>query len=399
MEDRVEVEEMDIVIVGAGICGLATALSLHRKGLRSVVLERSETLRAKGAAVEILTNGWRALDYLGIGSKLRQNSIPHFGSRDVWLDWNKQRAGLQSVGESRCVIRKDLIHALAKDLPHGTVRCGCHIVSLELDPFTSFPILQMRDGRTIKAKASNSVVAKFLKIKPQKVFPKSGFRGLTTYPNGHGLSHELVRTHVNNMVFGRSPINENQIFWFVLLQGHHEDSLEHKDPELIKQWCVEEMEGRFPKEIVKIVQDCDTSYLILKHNTYRTPWEMLVGNFRKGTVTVAGDAMHLMGPFLGQGSSAALEDGIVLARCLAQKIHDQSGLQGMNNHIKRKVGEAIDAFVKERRMRLVGLSAQTYLTGLLLATLPIPVKLFVVLLMLVLFYDQIRHTRYDCGPL
>ncbi|GMN21951.1 hypothetical protein TIFTF001_045579 [Ficus carica] len=69
-------EELDIVIVGAGICGLTTALALHRKGIKSVVLERSETLRASGAAIAILTNGWRALDQLGIGPKLRPTALP-----------------------------------------------------------------------------------------------------------------------------------------------------------------------------------------------------------------------------------------------------------------------------------------------------------------------------------
>lgn len=69
-------EEIEIVIVGGGICGLATALALHRKGIKSVVLERSESLRATGAGIAVHTNGWRALDQLGIGSKLRQNALP-----------------------------------------------------------------------------------------------------------------------------------------------------------------------------------------------------------------------------------------------------------------------------------------------------------------------------------
>lgn len=111
----------DIVIIGGGICGLATALALHRfvlsryffrillvymlkleknyinisiitlitlilflmklsrKGLKSVVLEKSETLRECGVVISILTNGWRALDQLGVASKLRPVSFPVFG--------------------------------------------------------------------------------------------------------------------------------------------------------------------------------------------------------------------------------------------------------------------------------------------------------------------------------
>uniref|UniRef100_A0A2P2KDC0 3-hydroxybenzoate 6-hydroxylase 1 n=1 Tax=Rhizophora mucronata TaxID=61149 RepID=A0A2P2KDC0_RHIMU len=78
-------EELDIVIVGGGICGLATALALYRKGIRSVVLERSETLRVTGAAIVIFTNGWRALDELGVAWKLRQAALPLQGMWDIDL--------------------------------------------------------------------------------------------------------------------------------------------------------------------------------------------------------------------------------------------------------------------------------------------------------------------------
>jgi 2-polyprenyl-6-methoxyphenol hydroxylase-like FAD-dependent oxidoreductase len=105
MDQAEEMEE--IIVVGGGICGLATALALHRfllliyyflpikvkqlinpfqccffmacellrKGIKSLVLEKSESLRATGAGITIRTNGWRALDQLGVGSKLRKTAI------------------------------------------------------------------------------------------------------------------------------------------------------------------------------------------------------------------------------------------------------------------------------------------------------------------------------------
>ncbi|KAL6140696.1 hypothetical protein ACLB2K_058992 [Fragaria x ananassa] len=79
----------NIVIVGGGICGLATGLALHRKGIRSLVLERSESLRASGAAIILHANGWRALDQLGVASYLRQTSIPILSGQFTSLDDDK----------------------------------------------------------------------------------------------------------------------------------------------------------------------------------------------------------------------------------------------------------------------------------------------------------------------
>lgn len=48
---------------------------IFRKGIKSVVLERSDRLRATGAAIGVFPNGWRALHQLGIDSNLRSTAI------------------------------------------------------------------------------------------------------------------------------------------------------------------------------------------------------------------------------------------------------------------------------------------------------------------------------------
>lgn len=48
---------------------------LCRVGLRSIVLESSDSLRATGFALLLWTNAWKALDALGIGDSLRQISL------------------------------------------------------------------------------------------------------------------------------------------------------------------------------------------------------------------------------------------------------------------------------------------------------------------------------------
>lgn len=70
-----EVDKQDVVVVGAGIAGLATALSLHRLGVRSLVLEQAASLRTGGTSLTLFKNGWRVLDAIGVGSELRSQFL------------------------------------------------------------------------------------------------------------------------------------------------------------------------------------------------------------------------------------------------------------------------------------------------------------------------------------
>jgi 2-polyprenyl-6-methoxyphenol hydroxylase-like FAD-dependent oxidoreductase len=63
--------EEEIVIVGGGIGGLACALAFHRVGIRAVVLEQSDALRASGAALALWSNAFRVLEVLGIAEQFR----------------------------------------------------------------------------------------------------------------------------------------------------------------------------------------------------------------------------------------------------------------------------------------------------------------------------------------
>lgn len=71
----------DIVIVGGGIAGLATAVALQRVGLKSLVLERADSLRTTGTALTLMTNAWRALDVLGVADSLRLKHLQIQGAQ------------------------------------------------------------------------------------------------------------------------------------------------------------------------------------------------------------------------------------------------------------------------------------------------------------------------------
>ena len=68
-----------IVIIGAGVGGLALALLLRRRGIVAEVLEQSAELREVGAAVALAANATRVLQHLGLGEGLAQVSTEPTG--------------------------------------------------------------------------------------------------------------------------------------------------------------------------------------------------------------------------------------------------------------------------------------------------------------------------------
>ncbi|KAH0981377.1 hypothetical protein GBA52_008554 [Prunus armeniaca] len=187
----------NIVIVGGGICGLATALALHRKGIRSVVLERSNALRATGAAIIVHPNGWRALDQLGVASHLRETAIPILSGQFHSLNNDELKEIPVGKEELRCLKRTDLVDILANSLPRNTLHFGCEVLSIKLDPITSSPVLQLQGGRLLNAKVVivcdgvNSAISNMMGVRAKKIFTISVIRGFTSYPNGHELGSQF----------------------------------------------------------------------------------------------------------------------------------------------------------------------------------------------------------------
>lgn len=65
-----------VVVAGAGIAGLATAVALHNAGISVRVLEAGSSLRQEGSAIGLWDNAWRALDELGVADSLRPSYLP-----------------------------------------------------------------------------------------------------------------------------------------------------------------------------------------------------------------------------------------------------------------------------------------------------------------------------------
>lgn len=178
------------------------------------------------------------------------------------------------------------------------------------------------------------------------------------------------------------------------------DQLSQKDLNCIKTIAVNSVR-ELPSETSEIVKHCDLDSLSIHCIWYRHPWHLCTGKLSNGTMTVAGDAMHVMGPFLGQGGSAGLEDAIVLARCLTQAMPSSlENSSSCHSNLHKRIDAAYHSYIKERRLRVIRLSTQSYLTGLIITTKSWIVRAICVALLMALFGgNALSHTRFNCGLL
>ena len=96
----------------------------------------------------------------------------------------------------------------------------------------------------------------------------------------------------------------------------------------MKQFVLDKLRGsKVPQEALAVIDKSEMSDVLAAPLRFRPPLSLVTGSISKGNVCVAGDALHPMTPDLGQGGCSALEDGVVLARCLgeARAVKDAKG--------------------------------------------------------------------------
>ncbi len=320
-----------IGIVGAGIGGLAAACALRAAGHDVQVFEQSRQFLRVGADINLTPNAVRALDGLapGIGDAVRASAArPTHRISRLW-DSGEETSRLamgdtaeQQYGAPQLTIhRADLLAALAEAFPQERVHFGKRAQAIEQDRSQGEVAIRFADDSEVRrldllvgADGIHSVVRAALFGHEQPRFTGVvAFRAVVPTARLGGVPDLGAFTKW----WGPTP--ESQIVTFPLNQGRDTFifATTAQDSWHEESWTtpgsVDELRAvyrDFHPHARALLDACDA---VLKTALYeRDP----LPEWSQGAITLLGDACHPMMPFMAQGAGSAIEDAVVLARCV-----------------------------------------------------------------------------------
>jgi salicylate hydroxylase len=315
-----------VAVLGAGIAGLTLAAALDRAGVRHEVYEQAPRLTAVGAGIQLSPNAVRLLDRLGLTQHLRSAAV-RIDAIEMrrWDDGGT--ISLLPLG-AECervfgapyytVHRADLLAGLSSMV--RTIHVGRRCVRVDSAADRAEVVFDdgVVDADVVAgADGIHSVVRD--RIAPDRpVFSGQAiYRGLVPADRltGRPARVQLFLGPGQHVVV--YPVDSGRQFSFAATApawGWTEESWSAAGsvPELLSAY-----RGWHP-DVLSVFASADSVRRWAVHDRDVIP------RWSAGRLTLLGDAAHPMLPFFAQGANQAIEDAVVLARCLA----DGEGVAG-----------------------------------------------------------------------
>jgi len=329
-----------IVIVGAGIGGLALALALLQRNIKVSVFERAPELGEVGAGVMLTPNATRVLDHLGVLSEVESNAtcpgktqVRHFqtGAALSTTDLGEtftERYGHPYYDVHRVHIHDALHRAVSRIDPH-CIHVKHELVRIEEheDNVTG----KFTNGESIKTKVligcdgARSTVRQIIKKTDNPRYTGNlAWRGLmpiTSLPE-HQRGPEITIWVGPKRHFVEYTVKSGTLKNYVAISNSAEWEEEG--------WAV-------PSKVSHALDEFEEWHSDVKSIIAATPseacfkWGLFdrdpLDSWSRSRITLLGDAAHPMLPFMAQGAAMALEDAVVLSRCLSSTLHLSDAFQ------------------------------------------------------------------------
>ena len=332
---------MRVIIVGAGIGGLATALSLHKTGFTDVtLLESAAEIQPLGVGINLLPHAVRELTELGLDAELesigvRTNSLRYvneFGST-IWSETRGIAAGYEWPQYSihRGLLQVMLADKVRERLGTQAIVTGARVISVDTDGVsgTVTTALGTFTGDVVVAADGirSTVRAQWHPLEGDPIWNHQVMWRGTTRTKPFLDAHTMIMAGHMQKKFVAYPISPvgadgmQLINWIAEQTDPTAEDLQHN-------WNREVHTSRFAflfaswnfdwLNVPGLIAQTDSVYEYPMSD--RDP----LNNWIDGRVVLLGDAAHPTFPIGSNGSSQAIIDSRVLAYALATMPNDEA---------------------------------------------------------------------------
>ncbi|MEU6584208.1 FAD-dependent monooxygenase [Nocardia sp. NPDC046763] len=340
-----------VIVAGAGIGGLTTAIALRRVGIDVVVVEKvgkAEDL-AKGAGVHLWANALRALQHVDLAERVAAIGTEVTAHR--YLDWRGRRLGgldLATLGgeigaPSVGVSRPDLHRLLLESVGAEALRLGVEVIGFEQN--TRRVLVRLADGSSVEgdvlvgADGISSIVRRQLHGPAQPHYSGiTAWRGITDYTDPEIPPGEMRIYWGPGARILHYNVSGGRLYWLALVKSPPRVP----DPAEGRKAAVLEVYRGWPAHIQRMLAATAPEAILRTDIVDRDP----LPHWGFDRATLLGDAAHPMTPDMAQGAGQAIEDAVCLSRVLVSATDPVAALR---EYERRRIGRA-NEFVKTSRI-------------------------------------------------
>ncbi len=317
----------NILVIGGGIGGLATAVALKQAGFTVTVIEKQHDMHSSIFGVGIIQpiNALRALDAIGCADACIEAGYPAkaWGAMyDVDGNFLRDIHGTPITGTDlppmNGVTRPKLHQILTDKALSEQIEIRYDTAFVKLEEDENGVDVEFADGSTerfdlvVGADGVLSSVRRF--VLDEELSPK--YIGQSAYRVNIPLLPEIDRIILQSGpdggMAGLVPIGKDLAYFFYNAEMERDKRPTGADVRATLLNHLEPFGG-----LTAVVRD---DYILEDADIVLRPEEAMIAPapWHRGRVVLIGDAVHAVPPHLGQGAAQAIEDGVVLADTLKQ---------------------------------------------------------------------------------
>ncbi len=315
------------LIIGCGIAGPVVALFLQRAGIEAEIYEaRAASTDYGGSFLNMACNGLDVLKPLRLDGPVSSQGSP-IPRMMIWNGKGKRLGEVRNGARAEVgapsinILRSRLHQVLREEAEQGRIKIAFGKKLQGLETGKQGVVATFEDGTTAEGSFLVGCDGVYSRTRsfinsdaptPQYtgLISTGGFAQHSSFPPTPDTMHFVFGKRA---FFGYHISSSGELYWFVNFPQKAAPAKGDLDMIVSEEWQ-ERMLDLFREDLPLISEMIRaTESTIIAYPIYDIATQPI---WQKGPVVLVGDAIHAVSPNAGQGASLAMEDAIVLAKCL-----------------------------------------------------------------------------------